>query len=854
MNFQRLHVDRSRSSYDEKSPNSILLFGELLKRHRVASGVSQECLAERAHISASAIGALERGARRAPYRETVSLLAAALGLCAAEHAELEAAAERARGRPSRARAEPKTTHNLPERLTSFVGRDEEIAEIKALLDRHRLVTVTGSGGVGKTRTAVEVAGQLLGEAGKEVWFVDLSPVGDGAFVVGAIASLLDVPLAQIADPLPSLAAGLKSRNFLLILDNCEHVIEHAAAAAAAILRTCSGIVILATSRERLAIEGESVYRLPSLLVPTKAPATIDEACTFAALRLFIERTTAVESRLVLTAERLGTVAEICQQLEGIPLAIELAATRLPTLGFNALNKRLKEHFVIAGGARDLPRRQQTMLATIAWSFDLLSEQERVLFRRLAIFRGGLTLEAAKDVCADDSLAAHCVPDVLSSLVDKSMVTMTLVDEQGRYVMLESVRAFASTKLAEAGEFARMSRAQIGWLATIADRGDALYPQIPRSRWMAQFGSEIDNARGALEWALNADTDEEALLAGRIVGGLRGLWMSTERRVECRRWAEAALDRVDATRYPHVAARVMRAHIQSVDGSAVLAAAERAIPLFERIGDRRGLISLHAHIGWECGLRGAFDEAEGAVARAFVLAEEEHLKNSRQYVRLLQARCLIRALAGRLDEARIDARDAGELRNTIGHDDPRADLYWEAFFEFTDGNVRRSAELLEACVDHAQAQNVSPVGPLSELAAAYLVLGQVDAAESTAREALVLAHAEQLESAWRAIQHLAAVAALRGDVRSAARLMGFVNVQVQQSGAFRGYYERASYDVLTASLRAQLSTGAFANFTAEGALLDYERAVHTALGTIAPALFAKERESAMQTSGSIGAAD
>jgi predicted ATPase/ribosome-binding protein aMBF1 (putative translation factor) len=822
-------AERARLGHDQRLPRATAPFGELLKRHRLASGVSQEALAERARISTSAIGALERGARRAPYRETVALLSGALGLSDAEHAQLEAAAQRVRGRQSRAGGEAPAVHNLPSRLTSFVGRDEEIAEIRSLVVSHRLVTLTGSGGVGKTRTAVEVARLLLGTQYEEVWFVDLSPVGDGAFVAGALASVLDVPLAQVADPLPSLAAGLKTRKLLLILDNCEHIVRDAAAAAGTLLSACPGIVIMATSRERLGIEGERVYRLPSLFVPTAAPASTEEAHTHAALRLFIERAVAIESRLVFTAERLGTVAEICRRLEGIPLAIEMAATRLPTLGFDTLNKRLKEHFAIAGGARDLPQRQRTMLATISWSYDLLSETERMLLRRLAIFRGGFTLAAAEAVCADESLAAQSVSDLLSFLVDKSLLSMTLVFEQSRYGMLESVRAFASGKSIDAGEFTPIARAHAGWLATVADRGDALYPHVSAKRWLAEFGVEIDNARGALGWALEAGTDEDAVFAGRIVGGLRRLWISTERRIECRRWAEAILHRVDVERFPVIATRLVRALIQSIDGTAVFAVVDRAIPLFERIGDRRGLISLHAHVAWEYGLRGEFVEAEHSIAQAFAIAAEQHVQHSRQYVHLLQARCLIRALAGRLDEARSDCADAVKLRGAVGDEDLRVHYYWKAFFAFTDGEVARSAELLETCVEHARAQFQSPAGPLSELAAARLVLGEVDLAEAAAHDALELAYFEQLDGAWRPIQHLAAVAALRGNFRLAARLGGFVDAWCEQKRGYRGYYERAGHDVLVSSLRDHLSTDAIATFAAQGASLAYDRAVDEALG-------------------------
>jgi len=212
----------------------------------------------------------------------------------------------------------------------------------------------------------------------------------------------------------------------------------------------------------------------------------------------------------------------------------------------------------------------------------------------------------------------------------------------------------------------------------------------------------------------------------------------------------------------------------------------------------------------------------------VLAAEERVQHSRQYVRLLQARCLIRALAGRLDEARIDSAEAASLRDALGEDDFVVQFYWEAYFEFTDGNVRRSAELLEACVDHARAQAQNAAGPLSELAAARLVLGEVDAAKSAARDALELAHFEQLDSAWRAIQHLAAVAALKGRSLSAVRLAGFVDAWCEQGRGFRGYYERASYDILMAAVRDRFSSDSIATLAGEGARLDFERAVDEAL--------------------------
>jgi predicted ATPase/DNA-binding XRE family transcriptional regulator len=812
------NVKTSGPSDERHVPVSRISFCDLLKQHRLASGLTQESLADRASISAQAIGALERGERRAPYRETVALLATALELSEPQHAAFRAAAEQARARQRRPPGAA-ATHNLPVRLTSFVGRADEIREIAALVEKHRLV---------KTRIALEIASERAAQTQEEVRFVDLSPLADEAFVVGAIASILEVALDQVADPLPSLTARLKTRALLLVLDNCEHVIESAACAASALLRDCGDISIMATSRERLAIAGEAVYRLPPIQVPKKLPAAPEEAAASPALRLFIDRARAADSSLTITAEQLTTIAGICRQLEGLPLAIELAATRLPSLGFDALRKRLKEQFTAGPGARDRPRRHQTMLATITWSYDLLSDDERALLRRLAIFRGGFTLEAAEGICTDEVVAPGKIADLLSLLVDKSLLSVTFGSAYSRYAMLESVRAFAAAKLSEAGELPQLVRAHAEWLASVAERADGAYKQLPSKQWLREFGAEIDNARAALERALYGGAEEDVLLASRIVGGLRGLWMLPERRVECRTWAQAALNRIDAKRHPKIAARLMLAYIQSIDGAAVVAAVGQAIPLFERIGDRRGLISLHAHIAWECGLRGTFAAAEESIARAFDLADEERMQHTRQYMRLLQARCLMRALAGRLDEARLDAAAAARLRGATGEEDVMTDLYWEAFFAFADGRIRHAAETLETCVERARTQSKPLVGPLSELAAVRLVLGELAAAESAAIIALELAQRDQLDSAWRPLQHLAAVAALTNRPLLAARLAGFVDAWCAHKGGFRGYYERASYDILTVALRAQLSAAEIATIAAEGASLEYADAIDEAL--------------------------
>jgi predicted ATPase/DNA-binding XRE family transcriptional regulator len=430
-------------------------FGALLKRHRAAAGFSQEVLAERARVSLVTVGSLERESRRAPYRETVALLADALGLGEPDREQLEKAAAQARGRFQRRSPDPTLKHNLPAQVTSFIGRAREIAEIVALFERYRLVTIVGSGGVGKTRTALEAAAMIMQRRDEDVHFVDLASCSDLQSVTSAISSVTQTN-ARVERP-ADLTAALQTRRALMILDNCEQVLEEIALTTRGLLESCPGIVIFVTSRQRLGIPGEATYRLPPLAVPLTTPATMTEALSYGAIELFIQRAEAADATFAMASGHIPAVTDLCKRLDGIPLAIELAAARLPMLGLAALQERLWERFVLAGGAHHLPPRQQTMLATIAWSYNLLNDAERILFRRLSIFSGGNTLEAAEAVCADDLLHRNQVGDVLLSLIEKSLVNVVRADGRVRYTMLESVRFFASEKLADANELLELTQ-------------------------------------------------------------------------------------------------------------------------------------------------------------------------------------------------------------------------------------------------------------------------------------------------------------------------------------------------------------------------------------------------------------
>ena len=747
---------------------------------------------------------MERGERRAPYKDTVTLLADALGLSSLEHVRLEAAAARARLRGvQRDDASATPRHNLPRQLTSFVGRDREVEQIADLVGKRQLTTLTGPGGIGKTRTALEVGRRLAHRWRDGVWFVDLAPITDPQFVTGTIAAALALNMPRGGDPLVALAAALKPRKMLLILDNCEHLAAAVGTAVNAILQTSAQVAILATSRERLALSGEMVYQLTSLSFPTQE-TTAAQSRSYAALDLFSQRAEAADQRFILSDENLADVCDVCRRLDGIPLGIELAVARLPALGLAALRSRLGIHFdVISGGARDAPARHQTIFATIAWSWDLLSERERVLLRRLTVFPASWTLEAAEGVC-DDGADGTSVLDMLSLLVDKSLVVADFHDDGSRYRLLESTRAFAIEKLRCADEGSLVSARHAAWMAAFADRAEEALIFTPRLQWLKTLEPELPNARAALESALDAGGD--VLLAGRIISGLRRRWVDFGLLSECQNWIDAALSRIDESHQPALAARLSHARADCAFGRAKIESAKRACALFEKIGDRRKVAAAVCLLS--DGLRevGEFEEAKRTLARGMALYLEEGLEHSFAYAILKNIEAQIFALQGRFDDARallVRAMGIGAYRN----DDwlmSRTQVILSEL-EFAAGNVQRSALLADAAAERARRAGLlnDEMTHLCNLAGYRLALGETDSAGDCARLALRLALGRNGLIVLCAIIHLAATDARSGNTLRAARLRGYIDEELKNDGVQLGATEQSSYRILTESLRAQL---------------------------------------------------
>lgn len=431
---------------------------------------------------------------------------------------------------------PAPLTNLRSALASFVGRDEDLAHVASLLGAFRLTTLTGPGGAGKTRLAVQSARPLLDRFPDGVWLVELAPLGAGADVAPAVLNALALREhgAAAGDPLDRLAAALRTRTALLVLDNCEHLIEAAASLADRLLGECPGLRILATSREPLGLTGEALWPVHPLALPPR-DADAAQAMSYASVRLLNDRAAAARSGFAVTEETVAVVTRICRALDGMPLAIELAAARLRTMSAEQLAARLDDRFrLLTGGARSAPRQHRTLRAVVDWSWELLTGPERALLRRLAAFPGGATVEAAEGVCAGGPVEAYDVLDLITSLADKSLL---VTDGDGRYRMLETIRAYGLDKLAEAGEEEAVRRAHAAYFTGLARAADPYLRRSEQLEWLARLTAEHDNLSAALRGAIAAG---EARAAVRLVAAAGWYWWLSGHKADGGRLAAQAL--------------------------------------------------------------------------------------------------------------------------------------------------------------------------------------------------------------------------------------------------------------------------------------------------------------------------
>jgi predicted ATPase len=547
-------------------------------------------------LTANAVGALERDERRRPYPDTLRRLAAALGLTEAERAELVAAlaAKRAAGAAAPSRDDWGVPPRLPGYLDSLVGRERETDVTLQLLLRPevRLLTLTGPGGIGKTRLAVELATRAAAHFGDGVFFVPLAPVARADQVASAIVQVVGAREAAGRGPLPTLVAALCDRRALLVLDNFEHVAE-AAPSITALLLDCPQLKVLATSRVALRVRGEQEYRVPPLELPNAQAAALTADLTqVPAVRLFVDRARAVAPDFELAPEHAAAVAAICRRLDGLPLAIELAAARSALLPPPALLERLERRLdVLAGGPRDLPARQRTMRAAIAWSYDLLGPGEQALFRQLSVFAGGATLAAVEAICATEPGTAS-VLERLGTLLDSSLVYREPSNRAGtpRIAMLETIRAFAAECLDDADGHAELAHRHAAYYYALALEGGSQLMGAEQIVWLDRLHHERHNLHAALRCFMD-DRDGDA--AVQMTWALWRYWWVRGLQRDARRWMEEVLARAAAD-VPLAPAG--RAHALLVVGSMAwsegdhapaVAALEAGVALCRQTDDMRG---------------------------------------------------------------------------------------------------------------------------------------------------------------------------------------------------------------------------------------------------------------------------
>ncbi len=515
-------------------------------------------------------------------------------------------AEVAEGHPSRSAVPAR--HNLPIQLTSFIGREKEMADIKRLLPDRHLLTLTGSGGTGKTRLALQVAVDLLEAFSDGVWLVELASLTDPDLVPQTVAAVLGVREEPSYPVTKALVDYLRSKSLLLILDNCEHLLDACAQMAEALLRACPNVKILATGREALGIAGETTFRVPSLSLPDirRMPA-VEDLTQYESVRLFVDRAVAVRPEFRMTDANAAAIAHVCHRLDGVPLAIELAAARVRAMTAEQIAARLDDRFrLLTGGSRTALPRQQTLRALIDWSWDLLSDVERVLLRRLAVFVGGWMLEAAEVVCAQQDeggglsasrevqlsigLQPFDILELLTHLVGKSLVVMEEQGQETRYRLPETIRQYARDKLLEAGESEWVRARHLNFFLELSAEAEPRLRTADQLMWLARLETEHDNLRAALKWALGSGDGEAGLcLAGNLsrFWYLRGYWN------EGREWLKLMLSQSGKdTALPKP---VARARARALYGAGWLADEDGSeIPLYteslalcRQIGDKWG---------------------------------------------------------------------------------------------------------------------------------------------------------------------------------------------------------------------------------------------------------------------------
>jgi len=780
-------------------------------------------------------------------------------------------------------------HNLPLQLTSFIGRQKESARLTTLLainrsGGNRLITLTGSGGIGKTRLSIQAAYQLLPDFKDGVWLVELAPLVDPELVHEAVAAVLKVRRESSQPLLATLANFLHERTLLLMLDNCEHLIEACAQLAEHLLRHCPNLRILASSREALGIEGETAVRVPSLSLPPAEQVGPTLPADFESVQLFVERASTALPGFGITESNAAAIIQVCRRLDGIALAIELAAARVKTLRVEQIASRLDDAFrLLTAGSRTALPRQQTLRATIDWSYNLLSDAERILLGRFSVFAGGWTLEAAEFICPGEGLEAVDVLDWLTQLVGKSLVVAERqLGQETRYHLLEMTRQFAREKLLESGQGEAMRDLHLAFYLDLAEEIDVRRKSAERLACMRQFDNENDNFRAALEWAMTEPNVTKAGQGIRLASALMIFWHRRGRFQEGRDWLKQTLALAGGS---HREAMVIRAkalyaaaYLAWFDDadSSTASLIEESISLYRKIvpSEKQDFaealnLCVFVYIHHDPVTARALIEESVAICRdigpsgKWELAEALFWKG--HFAFLQEDDTVARAC---VEESQLLWRQTGDVWeaaapiSTLGHIAVRQGDYATAITSYEDslrlwkeggdawgvaastewlglverimGDYAAASKRIEECLRlwRDMGKSVDLEVGIRDLGIVTLFQGDYERAAALLVESLPLLreNPNELDVAFN-LAGLSGVASAQGKGVRAARLLGAAEPFIAFHGSWLGVYGVAyqtDYDRLVASARSQLSEAAFAAAWAEGQAMNLEQAILYAL--------------------------
>lgn len=759
-------------------------------------------------------------------------------------------------------------NNLPIQLTSFIGRKTEIAEVKQELEQHRLVTLTGSGGTGKTRLSLKVAAELLEKFDHGVWFVELAPLTDPDLIPQTILSAIGIQEQQGKTPLDVLKEYLHEKQTLIVLDNCEHLISVSAKVTNDLLNAAPKLKILASSREALGVKGEASYPVPSLSLPDdKHLPTIEQLSQYEAVQLFIDRALLVAPYFILDTDNAPFIAQICYRLDGIPLALELAAARVKMLSVEQISKRLDDRFrLLTGGSRTSLPRQQTLRALIDWSYNLLADQEKILFRRLAVFVGGWTIESAESVCVGEGIESGDVLDLLGHLVDKSLIMVANDGKVPRYRRLETIRQYAREKLHETEEVTVVRDRHLDYFRVLAEKAELEILNINQLMWLELLHHEFDNIRAALEWSQEKRVEDGLQLGSSI-------WRF------CLRYGytiELSEKLSKLLQYPEAAKRTI-ARAKALYTLSILAVwqndyvslrswSEESYDIYKELDDPKGMaaglyvLGLPANRGDTTSLsfllkslalyRAMKDRTD--ICDVLIVISQVSEDIVQRQVCLKEALALARergdiiTTAGALDNLGNLATDLGdypqarsyfeeslELQRPLGAAGYITTLYYFGNLEMNTGNLIQARAYLEETLTIGKKTGTTTTWQyLFSLAnLGYIALREGDLAEAKETFKLSIQQFQKTKSQNGMVYVVEGLASLHVRQRRferATQLFVWTDAMREKIGDHRPPVEQASVDKDLASIRSQLREDEFASLSANGRTMSVEQAIALAL--------------------------